>query len=263
MRRRSLIGWIGSIGGLAAAPALAWAAPSPEYQALLDRAAAREKALGEQRVRAEAVTREQAVLAYRLSRRQQLGYLGHPPSRVEDGQVLDTAIVALQRSVDETQALDRELKRVQADRVELTAAVSEVPEPTTRTLRFARPVRGEVVSTPGSRHDADTDTDLNFPGVDVLVRLNEPVHAPADGVVRRVEALAQGGFAVVTSHSNGWVSILSGMRDVGVSKGSTVSAGQPLGRSGRNVDGAAVITLEFWYQRRPVDPRTVVPGLRR
>jgi murein DD-endopeptidase MepM/ murein hydrolase activator NlpD len=252
------------IGVLALAPAVAWAQPSPDAQALLDRAASREKALGEQKTRAEGITREQAFVAYRLSRRQQLAYVGRPDNRVENSQALDAAIVALQRVANETQALDAELKRVRADRIDLTAALSATPAPAPNAaVRFSRPVRGEVVSRPGRRHDADTDTTLSFRGVDVLARLNEPVRAPAEGVVRRVESLPQGGFAVVTGHPGGWVSILSGMRDVAVSEGTAVSAGQPLGRAGRNVDGAAVITVEIWYGRQPVDPLTVVRGLRR
>jgi septal ring factor EnvC (AmiA/AmiB activator) len=188
--------------------------------------------------------------------------VGRPASRVDDTAALDAARVALHRVANETQALDAELNRVRADRVRLAAALSETPEPAgTGPVRFARPVRGPLMTAPGLRHDGGTD--LNFQGVDVLARLNEPVRAPAQGLIRRVEALPQGGFAVVTSHADGWVSILSGMRDVAVLEGATVSAGQPLGRAGRNVDGAAVITMEFWHRRRPVDPRTVVRGLRR
>ncbi len=245
-------------------PALAWAAPDAEGQALLDRAEAREKALGEQKARAETVARQQALTSYRLARRQQLGYLGSPAERLKQTLATDAAILALDHAAGDARALDAELNRVRCDHSALVAAVNAArPGSSPVGTHFARPTRGTMVGMPGTRHDADTNTDLRVEGVEVLVRLNETVRAPAEGIVRRVEALPQGGYAVVTSHPDGWSSILSGMRDVEISAGEAVQAGQTLGKAGRNVDGAAVITVELWHRRRPVDPRTVMRGLRR
>ena len=85
----------------------------------------------------------------------------------------------------------------------------------------------------------------------MLARLNEPVHSIAAGTVRRVEALPQGGFAVVTAHASGMTSIVTGLRDIAVSPGDKVGAGQTLGLAGRNLDGAAVVSPEIWRERRP------------
>jgi len=48
-------------------------------------------------------------------------------------------------------------------------------------------------------------------------------------------------------------SILTGLRDVAVKPGDAVSAGQALGLAGRNLDGAAVVSVEIWRNRRPQD----------
>jgi septal ring factor EnvC (AmiA/AmiB activator) len=80
-------------------------------------------------------------------------------------------------------------------------------------------------------------------------------------VIRRVETLPQGGYAVVTQHPSKWVSVLSGLRDVVVVSGEPVEPGQALGLAGRNLDGAAVVSLELRHNRESVDPREVLPGV--
>ena len=121
-------------------------------------------------------------------------------------------------------------------------------------------MRGAMVGVPGIRRDSPTGTELRRDGIELLARLDEPVRAVAAGVVRRVEALPQGGWAVVTQHPARWVSVVSGMRDVVVATGEAVEPGQTLGLAGRNLDGAAVISLELWRNRESVDPRGVLPG---
>jgi septal ring factor EnvC (AmiA/AmiB activator) len=118
-----------------------------------------------------------------------------------------------------------------------------------------------LVGAPGIHRDAATGTELRRDGIELLARLDEPVRAVAAGVIRRVESLPQGGYAVVTQHPSKWVSVLSGMRDVVVAPGEPVEPGQALGLAGRNLDGAAVISLDLSRNRESVDPRIVFPGL--
>ena len=130
------------------------------------------------------------------------------------------------------------------------SAVWRAPDAT----RCARPVRGETVALPGLRRDGSTKVELRHDGVDLLARLNEPVKSLAAGIVKRIEALPQGGFAIVTAHTTaGLVSIVSGLRDIVVAPGAKVEAGQPLGLAGRNLDGAAVVSIEIWRDRRAQD----------
>jgi murein DD-endopeptidase MepM/ murein hydrolase activator NlpD len=109
------------------------------------------------------------------------------------------------------------------------------------------------VAVPGSRRDGPTKAELRHDGVQMLARLNEPVRSIAAGIVTRVESLPQGGFAVVTAHATGITSIVTGLRDITVAAGDKVGPGQTLGLAGRNLDGAAVVSVEIWRERRPQD----------
>jgi murein DD-endopeptidase MepM/ murein hydrolase activator NlpD len=246
-------------------PAPAQAEPFDEGARLAQRLATRQEVLEGQKNGAEARMREQALLAYRLTRRRELGFMSRPESRREDEEAADLALTSLGKGFSETRTLIDELAHVRAERVALDRARSQRVDPPADAgeslLRFARPVRGAMVGAPGLRRDGPTGTDLRRDGIELLARLNEPVRAVAAGVIRRVEHLPQGGYAVVTQHPAGWVSILSGLRGVVVAPGEPVELGQVLGLAGRNLDGAAVISLELWRSRQSVDPRDVVPRL--
>jgi murein DD-endopeptidase MepM/ murein hydrolase activator NlpD len=246
---------------------LAWAEPVDEGTRLAQRLATREGVLEGQKDQAEAKLHEQALLAYRLTRRRELGFVRSPASRLDDARAADLALASLGKGLAETRILADELGRVRAEQFALDRArgqQADAPaDPGESLRRFARPVRGAVVGVPGIRRDSPTGTEVRGDGVELLARLNEPVRAVAAGVIRRVEALPQGGYAVVTQHPARWVSVVSGMREVVVAPGEAVEPGQSLGLAGRNLDGAAVISLELWHRRQPVDPRGFVPGLPR
>ena len=245
------------------------AQPSADETALFDRLGAREQILDAQTAAAENTTRQRALLAYRLSRHRELGFAANPENRLDDARAFDLAMVALRRGLDESQTLARELDRVRVDRSNLEAALvtralgeaasqdnteaAASPERLVSTARLLRPVRGTPVAVPGARRDGTTKIEIRHDSVEILARLNEPVHAIAAGTVKRVQPLAQGGFAVMTAHPGGLTSILTGLRDVAVKPGDTVLAGQTLGLTGRNLDGAAVISLAIWRNRRPQD----------
>jgi murein DD-endopeptidase MepM/ murein hydrolase activator NlpD len=124
-------------------------------------------------------------------------------------------------------------------------------------------VRGAVVGQPGVRPDPITGAEVRQPALQFLARMNEAVYPPAAGRVHRVEPLPQGGFAVVTEHPGGWISLLSGLREVDALPGQTVDPETPLGLAGRNLDGAVVISFELWRGRLSVDPRPLLRRPRR
>jgi murein DD-endopeptidase MepM/ murein hydrolase activator NlpD len=234
---------------------------------LAQRLATRQEVLEGQKDGAEVRVREQALLAYRLTRRREMGFMSSPESRREDAEAADLALTSLGKGFSETRTLIDELAHVRAERVALDRARGQRVDPPADAgeslRRFSRPVRGAMVGVPGIRRDAPTGTELRRDGIELLARLNEPVRAVAAGVIRRVEKLPQGGYAVVTQHSARWVSVLSGLRGVAATPGEPVEPGQVLGLAGRNLDGAAVISLELWRNRQLVDPREVIPGLPR
>ncbi|HJX66945.1 MAG TPA: M23 family metallopeptidase [Polyangia bacterium] len=243
------------------------AEPFDEGARLAQRLATRQEVLEGQKDGAEARVHEQALLAYRLTRRRALGFMSSPESRREDAEASDLALTSLGKSFFETRTLVDELAHVRAERVALDRArgqrVDALADAGESLRRFARPVRGAMVGVPGIRRDGPTGTKLCRDGIELLARLNEPVRAVAAGVIRRVENLPQGGYAVVTQHPARWVSVLSGLRGVVVAPGEPVEPGQVLGLAGRNLDGAAVISFELWRNRQSVDPRDAVVGLPR
>jgi septal ring factor EnvC (AmiA/AmiB activator) len=260
---------------LLAAPSLAVAEDNAtDESTLFDRLNAREQILETQKSAAEKTTQKRALLAYRLLRQRELGFAANPETRLEDARTFDMALLALRRSSEETATLARELDRVRADRSTLEAALitralaeqgnaegaplsggmAGAASAANAVKRLLRPVRGTAVALPGSRRDGSTKVELRHDSLQILARLNEPVRAVAEGVVKRVEALPQGGFAVVVAHGSGLTSITTGMRDIAVRTEQAVAAGQTLGFVGRNLDGAAVVSVEIWHNRRAQDP---------
>jgi murein DD-endopeptidase MepM/ murein hydrolase activator NlpD len=260
---RRLIIWL----LLLAPTSVARAETADEGTRLAQRLSKREEILEGQKDRAEAKLREQALLAYRLTRRRELGFVSNPKSRLDDAEAADLAMTSLGKGFAEARILADEVEHVRAERATLDRArnqQADVPADPAESLgRLARPVRGAMVGVPGIWRDAPTGTELRRDGIELLARLNEPVRAVTAGVVRRVETLPQGGYAVVTQHPARLVSVVSGMRDVVVAPGDPVEPGQALGLAGRNLDGAAVISIELWRNRESVDPRGMLPGLPR
>ena len=248
-----------------------WPLPAPgqtsaDEAELFDRLNAREQVLDGQRSASESITRQRSLLAYRLGRRRELGFAANLEKRLEDARAFDGALLALRRSAAETVTLARELDRVRVERglIETAFVARATSDERVRTEKSAaaalsilgplvRPVRGEAVALPGARRDGPTRVELRHDGVALLARLHEPVRAVAAGTVRLVEALPQGGFAVVTAHAAGWTSIVTGLRDITVTPGDAVAAGGTLGLAGRNLDGAAVVSVELWRDRRAQD----------
>jgi len=240
-------------------PLPAAAQTSADEAAVFDRLTTREQILEAQRSASEDITRQRSFLAYRLARQRELGFTPHPETRLDDARAFDLALLALRRASDETRTLARELDRVRGERTAVETAfvtratsrkASEDSSPPILGQLF-RPVRGVVVARPGARRDSSTKVMLRHDGMKILGRLNDPVRTVAAGTISRVEALPQGGFAVVTVHQAGLVSIISGLRDFTVAPGDKVVSGQTIGLTGRNLDGAAVISVELWRDRRP------------
>jgi murein DD-endopeptidase MepM/ murein hydrolase activator NlpD len=259
------------LAALVLVPGLALAAddgaPDGLEASLFDQLNVREQVLDGQRDSADAIAREHALLTYRLLRSRELGFAANPEERLDNARTFDLALMALHRSVEETRALTRELDKVRADRSTLEAALvaralsekdgagaaGAKSVSRDRAPSLLRPVRGTPVAGPGVRRDGPTRIELHHDSLQILARLNDPVRAIAAGTIRRVEALPQGGFAVVVAHAGGLTSITTGLRDIAVRVGERVTAGQTVGIVGRNLDGAAVVSVEIWRRRSAAD----------
>ncbi len=226
----------------------------------VDRARMREMLLTERSSEADQRARKSALAAYRLMRRRAVAFLPAPERRGEDARAFAAALRLLRRTAGEAQTWRTELARSTADREALEAVAERPGAPaapageTGQTLLHP-PTRGSQMAGPGVRVDQATGGQRRFTGVEYLGRLNEPVQAVEAGTVRRIEPVAQGGFAVVVAHADGLVSIVSGLRRADVHPGQDVQRGHTLGLTGRNLDGAPVVGFELWQAGEPVDPR--------
>lgn len=231
-----------------------------EQALLFERLGTREQILETQHEAASSATRKQALAAYRIARLRELGFTAEPESRLDRAHAFAVALLALRRSAAESNALASELDRVRGERTAMESAlIAQALHP---SKQDAEPARGKLVrplakgipvALPGLRRDGPTKVELRHDSVDLLARMNDPVRAIAPGLIKRVERLPQGGFAIVTAHADGSTSIVSGLRDVTVDPDVTVSAGQTIGLAGRNLDGAVVISVEIWRGRRAQD----------
>jgi murein DD-endopeptidase MepM/ murein hydrolase activator NlpD len=248
------------------ATATATAAQTDAEAAAVARARAREEFLAKRSAEAEAAARGQALAAYRLARKRSAAFLDSPGRRTSDARALDAALLVLGRSLQEASTLEQERARTAAECRALEANRNDdrtdAALPHHWERRFHIPARGASVAAPGIRRDEATGAQTRLAAVELLARLDEPVHAVAAGEIRKVAALPQGGFAIVTAHEDGWVSILSGLREVAVAPGANVAAGSRLGGVGRNLDGAPVLTFALVHAGAPVDPTPVLGGHR-
>jgi septal ring factor EnvC (AmiA/AmiB activator) len=232
----------------------------------VERVARRELVLSQRASEAALRARASALHAYRLNRRGAARFLGVPRTRGQDARATTHALLVFQRYAQEATALRAELARARDDRQALetsAAAVEASPAGGAEAGDVASPARGTVVARPGVRRDPATSALHRVTGLEILGRLNHPIEAPRDGTVRRVEALPQGGFAVVIAHDEALVSLLTGLRRVDVQPGEIVARGQALGICGRNLDGAPMVGFELWKAGAPVDPDALLRDVRK
>lgn len=232
--------------------------------------AERARLLQAQRESAEAQARAQALLAYRLARRDAQAFLVQPGRRADNARARDQALFTLARGLDELRKLEHEAALLARERRLLEEREGAAPDRASGVREpgpgdavaspaLAWPQRGTLVALPGLRTDEMTGVELRQVGVQILTRLDAEVRAPAAGTVVRVEALGEGGYAVVIEHAGEWVSVLTGLRQVRVEVGDALAAQEPLGRVGRTLDGAPVLRFALFRGRQAVDPRQVLP----
>jgi murein DD-endopeptidase MepM/ murein hydrolase activator NlpD len=253
--------------GLCLAPAASAMADDEGRTLIEEHLDARSAALLRQKEAAESLLRRQATLAYRTTRKRDLGFLTDPEARAEQARSADATLALLARGLDEAAKIEHELALVAQERHELDArsvraleasgAVKPVDESTSPPA-FQWPVRGPVVAGPGLRKDAMTGVELRQLGVQLLGRTDGQAMAPAAGKVVRVERLPEGGYALMIEHEHNMTSIVSGLRRVYVAEGSSVAAGAEIGRVGRTLDGAPVVRFAVFAGLEPVDPRPLV-----
>jgi murein DD-endopeptidase MepM/ murein hydrolase activator NlpD len=103
-----------------------------------------------------------------------------------------------------------------------------------RYLPFGRPVKGTITSRYGKRKDPLNKKPAFHSGIDFRGKKGEPIHATADGVVKK--AFRNGGYGnyVLIDHGNGYTTSFSHMQKYLVHKGDRVKRGQLIGLVGNS-----------------------------
>ena len=110
------------------------------------------------------------------------------------------------------------------------------PETETEPVLYRSPLgaAARIICTFGGRaHPISGEVFYHY-GVDLEAAEGTPVYAAADGTVTAAEYEAAYGYHVVLTHDGGETSLYGHMKDLSVTEGQTVSAGDCLGTSGQS-----------------------------
>lgn len=233
----------------------------------------REQILLEQSERARLSARARALTLYRLLRAEELERRRSAADPIDGPRdrlgaravVLATAI--LERDLNEARAVRAELDRVRAERAifrdrpdhrALATAVPARPPPAFAPASFLRPVTGLLVTPFGVARDPATGAWIFRAAATYAAQPREQVRSPTQGRVARVANSVAGGVAIVLSQEDDdhWTVVVSGLSSVAVSPGEFVRRGDPVGRAPSTP--GAVVRIETWRGRTPVDPASVL-----
>ena len=126
-----------------------------------------------------------------------------------------------------------------------------------RYLPIGRPVKGPITSKYGKRKDPLNKKSAFHSGIDFRGKKGEPIHATADGVVKK--AFRNGGYGnyVLIDHGNGYTTSFSHMQKYLVNKGDRVERGQLIGlvgNSGRST--GSHLHYEIALDNKTINPYT-------
>jgi murein DD-endopeptidase MepM/ murein hydrolase activator NlpD len=130
------------------------------------------------------------------------------------------------------------------------------PEGLAPTLRFLQPTPGRLTSSFGLRRFFNGEARAPHSGLDIAAPAGQQVVAPADGVVMLTGDFFFSGNTALIAHGGGVVSLLCHLRDLSVTQGQTVKAGDPVGHVG--MTGRATGPHLHWslsLNNARVDPR--------
>ena len=178
---------------------------------------------------------------------------------------LDRAVTsrsALMKSIDDRRDLAAQLaKELEVAHQRLQAAVAEPG--TSAVLVPIRPFRGQmpwpaegiVVGRFGRQQVGRTaGIDVSRNGIEVSVPEGRTVSAVHEGVVTFAGPFTAYGNLVIVDHGGGAATLYGHLADRNVNKGDRVSAGTPVGMSGRNPAGNPALYFELRIDGQPVDP---------
>jgi murein DD-endopeptidase MepM/ murein hydrolase activator NlpD len=124
------------------------------------------------------------------------------------------------------------------------------------------PAQGRLASPFGYRMSPFGGESGEFhSGLDISNKLNTPIYATADGVVRHAGWAAGYGNAVLIDHGSGYSTLYGHTAEVKVREGQRVSRGQLIARMGSTGRSTGChVHYEVWVNGKPVDPLKYLNG---
>ena len=165
---------------------------------------------------------------------------------------------ALVRQIDERRDLNAALlSELQTAQQKLQTALSDMPGGAPPSLPIG-PFRGDLdwplVGTVRQRFGIDNPRRSTSSGIDIAAAEGLPVHAVHDGTVAFADVFTGFGRLVIIDHGGQTFSLYGNLNDVGVTRGSRVQRGDPIGSVGVAATGAIGLYFELRVDGHPVDP---------
>jgi murein DD-endopeptidase MepM/ murein hydrolase activator NlpD len=153
-----------------------------------------------------------------------------------------------------------ELARIEKEQALMAPIWKAWPQGLSTDLRFLQPTPGRLTSSFGLRRFFNGEARAPHSGLDIAAPEGQAVRAPADGTVMLTGDFFFSGNTVLIAHGDGVVSLLCHMKDLAVSQGQPVKAGDLLGHVG--MTGRATGPHLHWalsLNNARVDPRLFLP----
>ena len=172
------------------------------------------------------------------------------------------------RDLDERRDLNAQLLgelEAARDKLEKAIASSTLIDPVLLPLKafrgeLDRPVAGKVVARFGEARRGRADTGALQNGVEFETIDGAPVRAIHEGRVTYADVFAGFGQLVIIDHGALAFSLYGYLGTMTVGKGASISAGQPIGSSGRTPGGNPAVYFELRIDGHPVDPLQWLKG---
>lgn len=112
----------------------------------------------------------------------------------------------------------------------------------------------EIINDFGKSINPLTGTISNNEGIDVSIADNSEVRCVADGLVENIFDIPLYRKIIIVSHNNGYRSVYGVVKNISVTKGSVVKAGDVIARTSQTLDGQ-LFHFEIRKNLIPVDPK--------
>ena len=127
----------------------------------------------------------------------------------------------------------QDMQRITRERVEMDTAFSTWTDDLAPVFQMSSPVEGIRSSSFGLKRFFNGQARSPHSGMDIAADEGTPIYAPAPGVIRATGNYFFNGNTIILDHGHGLISLYCHMNTIDVEIGSTVEAGEQIGRVGQ------------------------------